>query len=71
MINYTERTVSLRGKTEPIREFEVWFRTPSGLFVTLDEAREHCAALDLDLAFNIAPVTVAVCDDGCYEEIPK
>ena len=71
MISYVEKTITLAGRVSPIGGFAVWFRTPSGLFATLDEARGHCVALDQDPETHIAAVTVAVGEGGLYEEIPR
>jgi hypothetical protein len=71
VISYTEKTITLAGRVTPIARFAVWFRTPSGLFSAFEEARDHCVALDQNTALYLAPVAVALGEDGTYEEIPR
>lgn len=70
MIDIVKKTITLHGKTELILEFRVYFMTPFGLIEDLEVAVKRCAALDLEPALNIRPVTVAACE-SLYEVIEK
>ncbi len=71
MILLAEKLLILKGETEPIVSFEVWFRTGTGLHATLDDAISRCVQMDLDPNYSLVPVIVAVTATGRYEEVPS
>lgn len=68
MFDTARKTITLRGKTEPVVTFQVWFTTPFGLMEDIDEAAKRCAAANLEPALNVRPVPVAV-SETLYEVI--
>lgn len=51
----------------PIREWQVWWRTPLGLHVDRAEAVKVCEARDMDPELMIVPVAVAISLTGKHE----
>lgn len=70
MIDYSESIIVLDGKIEPVKHFEVWFRTPTGLYSKLDKAQEDCEKHEWNPNTVIAPVCVAV-GSTIYEELNR
>lgn len=60
MISLIDRTISIRGRTETIKKFEVWFVTPLGLHDELEDAVNRCVSGDLDPDKAVQTVCVAV-----------
>ena len=60
MINITKSELSLRNKTHPIIKWEVWFRTPLGLFANLSDAILKLEESDMNPDLMIVPVPVAI-----------
>jgi len=53
-----------------VKEWQVWFRTHRGLHKTLKSALADAEALGMPVEM-IRPVTVAVGDNGIYEEVHR
>lgn len=61
-------TVTMTGESSPVVRWEVWFRTLRGLHTTLAEALMNAAETDMPPEL-IRPVTVAIAENGHYEEV--
>lgn len=71
MINFEHGTMRIdRDKYSKIKAWVVWFRTMQGLFTTLEEAVENAKEIDMPLEM-VRPVTVALADNGQYEEVHR
>jgi hypothetical protein len=70
MIDFVTRTIAIGDKNEPIKSFEVWFRTPFGICSRLENAMKQCEAQQWDANTVIVPVSVAV-GSTLYEEIGR
>ncbi len=70
MISLKEKMIVIGEKSEPIKSFEVWFRTPSGIFPDLRRAVENCEKNEIPIDGMISPVSVAV-GSTLYEEIGR
>ena len=69
MINFEFGTMRIdQDKYSKIKEWAVWFRTMQGLFTTLEEAVENAKQIDMPLEM-VRPVTVAIAENGQYEEV--
>ena len=66
MVNYNTKTIELNGKLEDIRRVEVWYRTPFGLIVGLEEAVKILTDAGLEPNLCIVPVPVFI-GDTIYE----
>ena len=53
---------------QPIKKFEVWWRTPMGLHNSLDVARIIAESVGMPI-YMIRAVPVALTEDGTYEEL--
>ncbi len=71
MINYTENLIYLQGQVEQIRAFEVWFRTPMGLYSDIKLAIKQCQDSDWDPNTMIVPIPVAVGGHQLHEELVR
>jgi hypothetical protein len=60
MISKADGTITLRGRTEPIERFVVWFQTPFGLIDDFELAKQRVSASDFDVDLNVVPVSVAL-----------
>jgi len=69
VVDLQTKTLCMDGMTECIIGFEVWFATPLGLCVTLEEAIEICEKNDIIVNLNVGPVAVAVTQSRRYEII--
>lgn len=70
MVDFETKTITIGGKSEPIKEFACWFRTPTGLHDSLDSAIKVCVANDWPVQGVIVPISVAV-GSTIYEEIGR
>lgn len=64
MINFVDRAIELEGTGYHWTHSEVWFQTPKGVTVTLEEALNVVNSMDIDPQLGIRPVPVAVCRRG-------
>lgn len=65
MISFKHKTITIDGKTEPIKEFKAMFIVRGGL-CTLDEAIKYCLDNDFDPELMIQSVVV-VQSETMYE----
>lgn len=70
MIDLQMKTISIGLKTEMIKSFECWFRTPMGIHDRIEHAITQCEKQEWDANTVIVPVAVAV-GSTIYEEIGR
>jgi hypothetical protein len=68
LINLKENRIELGNSRQEIVRWEVWFRTPMGLFKNLEECIKHLESCDMLPDLNISPVPVAI-SSSLYEVI--
>lgn len=66
MIDIARGYITIQGKEEEIKKFEVWFQTPFGLLEARIDAVNRCLGNDMDPTQCIRPVSVAV-SESSYE----
>lgn len=71
MILLEGNMIFLNGGTTPIKDWSVWFRIPTGLCSTLQEAVLWCQDHDMNPDLMIVPVPVANGTDGTYEAVSR
>lgn len=59
MIDLHRNIIKIDDKEERILVFEVWFSTPKGLIVKLEDAKKMCDELDWPIDV-IRPVSIAI-----------
>ncbi len=68
MIDLAQNVITHDGTAYPIKEWKVWWRTPSGLFQDLEAAKLDAEQSEFPV-YMIRSVPVAI-GDGVYEERP-
>lgn len=59
MVNIAANEIVIKGQSEVIESWEVWFQTPFGLYATIQEAKDRVQSSDLDPDLVCVPVPVA------------
>ena len=66
MVNLADGTMCVNREMQNISSYVVWFQTPKGLCVSVEEAMKVVAELDMG-EMAIKPVPVAIGDKSDYE----
>jgi hypothetical protein len=69
MIDLESKLVIHEGKGYKLESWAVWWRTPNGLFQTLEAALDDAESIEFP-SHMIRSVPVALAEDGVYEERP-